>query len=67
MKKWYQSKTYWLNILVLIVGYLSTNIAFLQEFLGNNYGVVVIIIGIVNIILRQSTHKAIEPLRKKDV
>lgn len=64
MKKWYQSKTYWFNISIAIIGMLEASMHLLQDSLGSNYGFAFIAISAIGIVLRNVTTTEIE---KKDV
>lgn len=55
-KKWYQSKTFWLGVLEIIIGISEL----LMEFIGSTEtGITSIIIGIATIILRYVTKQPI--------
>jgi uncharacterized membrane protein len=60
MKHWYQSKTYWFNISLAIVGILELNLHLIQEHLGDSYGIVVIVVSIVGVMLRNVTTTQIQ-------
>ena len=54
-KKWYKSKTYWFNIAIAIVGLMQINVELFRNILGDNCGIAVVIIGVVGILLRNTT------------
>ena len=55
MKEWYNSRTYWFNLLVSIIGILELNFHLLQEEIGAYYGVIFIVISIFGVALRTIT------------
>lgn len=60
MKKWYQSKTYWFNLVLAIFGILEANMGLVRENLGDNYGVFFIFIAVVGVTLRGITTQRVE-------
>ena len=60
MIKWYKSETYWFNIALAIIGLVEANMSLLKNNLGDNYGIIVIVVGVIGIILRHTTTKPIE-------
>lgn len=64
MIKWYKSETYWFNIALAIIGFVEMNLGLLKDNLGDSYGIVVIVVGIVGIMLRNTATKPIEKVLK---
>lgn len=54
-----RSKTMWFAYAVIIFGYLDSNVSVLQGALGPYYGYAFIGIGLVNVVLRAVTTKAL--------
>ena len=47
-----RSKTIWFAAFVVVFGFLNENITQLKSFFGDNYGLVFVLVGAVNILLR---------------
>ena len=59
MKKWYQSKTIWINLLTLAAGLLV--VVSNEQWIMNDYsGYVLGVIGFVNCALRFTTNEGVE-------
>lgn len=52
---WIKSKTLWFNIIVAVLGILEMNMMVLQPYLGDSYGVIFMVIAVINVILRTVT------------
>ena len=52
---WIKSKTLWFNLIVAVLGIIEMNMMVLQPYLGEHYGIVFMIIAIVNVVLRTVT------------
>jgi hypothetical protein len=60
-KKWYQSKTMWFNLTVSIIAGAMGVLPFLQPALSPVvYGVIMFMVGLVNVILRSITNQGLE-------
>lgn len=53
--RWIKSKTLWFNLLVAILGIIELNMLVLEPYLGDHYGIVFMVIAIINVILRTVT------------
>lgn len=62
-KEWWESKTHWFNIMIGIFGVIELNVHLLQNAIGDNYGYLVIAIGVIGVILRNVTTT---PIKKKN-
>lgn len=56
------SKTYWLGLAVLLLGYLQQNFSLIDSYLGEYKNAVYFVIGILILIMRELTK---EPLSEK--
>lgn len=62
LTKLHKSKTMLFNILVAVLGIVEMNMQVLQEYLGTHYGIIFMLVAVVNVILRTVTTK---PLNDK--
>lgn len=63
-----KSRTIWVNVIVAILGFLELNLHLVQDNLGDKYGVVFIVIGVLGIYLRAVTTQPLSERRvNKDV
>ena len=60
MKKWYKSKTIWVNFIIALLTVIEANYDFLKETSQDKYMYIVIITTAVNFWLRTITSKELE-------
>jgi len=61
MKKWYQSKTYWFNITLGVIGVIELNSKFLETQLSPTlYGYGMMAVAVLGIMLRNLTTEKIQ-------
>lgn len=54
-----KSKSHWFNTFVLAFGFINLNLPMLQDKIGDNYGYVFMVMGVIGIILREVTTKPV--------
>lgn len=52
---WIKSKTLWFNIIVAVLGIIEMNMSLMQPYLGDSYGIIFMVIAVINVILRTVT------------
>lgn len=64
MKKWYYSKTHWFNIAIVVTSFLTLNLPLLQTYIGEYYNMILFAVGLIGLVLRQTTTTSIEKVTK---
>ncbi len=52
---WIKSKTLWFNIIVAVLGIIEMNMSLMQPYLGDSYGIIFMVIAVINVVLRTVT------------
>lgn len=52
---WIKSKTLWFNIVVAVLGIIEMNMSLMQPYLGDSYGIIFMVIAVINVVLRTVT------------
>lgn len=60
MKSWWQSKTIWLNLAAVVFTAVEAQFGLLEPYIGDNYGIWVFGLGILNVVLRFITQTGIK-------
>ena len=57
---WIKSKTLWFNIIVAVLGIIEMNMSLMQPYLGDSYGIIFMVIAVINVVLRTVTTTALK-------
>lgn len=60
IKQRLRSKTYYLGLVIMVLGYLEQNAALLKTMLGDYYGLFVMGVGVAVLVLREITKEPID-------